>query len=402
MLNPHANQGLASRQRRYGSHEERRLDAVVVERSRRQEEAERLARVGLSEIVISLDGEHESQHWSAGIYAILRRDRLAPPLQRNAYVLQYVHPDDQQRVFRSSSDALEHGRTVVMAYRIVCDDGSVVQVTECLAVVSASATERLLFSDLKEITPVMPATVPQSGAPEPLQESLAAAAHAAQAMPSLVATFDALREREQQRLAREMHDDFGQLLAAMKLDLCMLTEKLARGDTSGQAQIDNLKELVDSMISSTRRIIAELPPKAVDELGLFPALEQLAAGFRKRHALGLTLRLPSAPPRTTPDVDLAVYRVLQEALNNIARHAGATRVDIQITCSPTHLSMCIQDNGKGIRAADLGKSGSFGLQWMRERVLALAGSFELNQVGDGGTSIAISLPLRQPTAGPLA
>ena len=212
-------------------------------------------------------------------------------------------------------------------------------------------------------------------------------------------TFNALREREQQRLAREMHDDFGQLLAAMKLDLCILQEKLASGGRTGLSQVENLQELVDTMITSTRRIIAELPPKAVDDLGLFPALEQLVAGFRKRHPIRLITRMGKQSTRLDPDVELATYRVLQEALNNIVRHAGATTVDIDVDCSATHLRLLVRDNGHGICATELSKGGSFGLLWMRERVLALAGTIDIDSDAGQGTCIAMSLPLQPITAG---
>lgn len=394
MLNPHASQGPASRQRRFGTVDERFHDLLTVERLRRHEEAERIARIGLFEISVSIDGGHESQHWSAGIYAILRRDPLTSPLQRTAYVTQYVHPEDQQRVLGSSLDALEHGREVGMTYRIVCDDGSVSEVSEHLAVVTTTATERLLFSDLKEIPSSGPGALLRPATRDPEQPSVGEI-HAVPGLQGLVATFDALREREQKRLAREMHDDFGQLLAAMKLDLCMLKKKLVQGDSTGLSEVQNLQEMVDAMMTSVRRIIAELPPKAVDELGLFPALEQLVAGFRKRHAFRLTMRLSPSSTRLDPGVELAVYRVLQEALNNIVRHAGATVVDISVECNRTHLMLQIRDDGKGIDLADLGKSGSFGLQWMRERVLALAGTFDLGRAGAHGTCISISLPLQQ-------
>ena len=369
-----------------------------MERQRRHDEAERLAGVGLFEIAVGVNGEHESQHWSAGIYSILRRDPRAPPLQRNAYVLQYVHPDDQQRVFRLSRDALENGRSVAMTYRIVCDDGGVAQVSERLAVVTTTTTERLLFADMNEMPPPTTAVSTQVEKPLDLPRIVAPAADGQPGIEALLATFDALREREQQRLAREMHDDFGQLLLAMKIDLCMLRKKLTRGDPTTWSEVENLQELVDAMIASTRRIIAELPPKAVDELGLFPAIEQLVAGHRKRQPFQLTLRLVPPQTRADPRVELAVYRVLQEALNNVVRHAGATRVDISVECNATHLMLHIRDNGKGISTTDFGKDGSFGLMWMRERVLALAGTFDLDRVDGQGTSIIICLPMQHASS----
>lgn len=393
MLNPYPSREPAFRQSHFGSSNAESHDAVAVERMRRQEEAEQLACIGLSEIVVNLDGENERQHWSAGIYALLRRDRTAPPLQRRAYVLQYVQPEDQQRVLDLSLNAMERGHTVDMTYRIVRDDGCLSNVCERLAVVRITPTERLLFADLRQIPQHERVTIASEHTQKSTQGTLPATDTGVPAMQELLATFDALREREQRRLAREMHDDFGQLLAAMKLDLYMLNKKLTQGDPSGLQQVENLQELVDSMITSTRRIIADLPPKAVEELGLFAALEQLIAGFRKRHPAQVTIRLVPPTNRLDPAVELAAYRVLQETLNNIARHAAATAIDIDAGCSATHLRLRVRDNGKGMAAAELGKSGSFGLLWMRERVLALSGTFDLDSVDGQGTSITISLPL---------
>lgn len=397
MLNSFPSQGQAFSQRRFSSPNSQCNDLVTIERIRRQEEAEKLANIGLFEIAISLDGESENQQWSAGIYAILRRDRQAPPLPRDAYILQYVHPEDQQRVSALSLDAIEHGRPVDIAYRIVRDDCGVSDVTERLAVVTTTASERLLFADLKELPRRGPAVVASGEAQKSSPDDLLPSHAELAGTQGLLATFELFREREHQRLARELHDDFGQLLAAMKLDLCMLSEKTAQGDSTGLSQIDSLQELVDTMIASTRRIIAELPPKAVDELGLFPALEQLVAGFRKRHPIQLTFRMASPSTRLDAKVELAVYRILQETLTNVVRHANATTVYIDVECSTTYLRLKIRDDGKGITAAEMAKSGSFGLLWMRERVLGLAGTVDIDSVSGQGTAIAISLPLQQAT-----
>ena len=417
MLNPQSKYGLTSIQRTCAGPGPVPDDTAVMERMRRHEEAELLARVGVCEITTGSEPGQESQHWSAGMYAILRRDRSDPPLARIEYILHYVHPTDQKRVLGVDLRSVTPESPVDIAYRIVRDDGCVSTVTERLTLIATTATERLLFGDLKEVSSSGPgfATKPLADPtarisngptakiwaetfvfkqyPEPLQAIKSQSTH------ELLSTFEAFREREQQRIAREMHDDFGQLLAAMKLDLCMLQKKLAQSKRSDLQEVDNLHELVDAMIASTRRIIAELPPKAIDELGLFAALDQLVAGFCKRHPLQMSMRLAPPPIRLQPDIELAAYRVLQEALNNIARHAEATTVDIDVNCSPTDLLLHVTDNGKGASAADISKNESFGLAWMQERVEDLAGSISIQSAEGKGTSISVSLPLR-PAAGP--
>ena len=396
MLIPQANSRWSVRRRGFGSTDPLTHDAVTSERLRRQEQAELLARIGTFELAIGLDGERENQHWSPGIYAILHRDRSAPALSRNAYVLQYVHPEDQTRVLSLGRQAIAHGRSVEMIYRIVRDDGGISCVTERLSLVTTTPTERLVFGDLTDTRlpePLFAIPVQENGIASMPTALPDAQSPSSTALQAVMTTLDKFKEAEQLRLAREMHDDFGQLLAAMKLDLCTLQRKLTHAEPAAADQIENLHELVNAMISSVRRIIAAQPPKAVEETGLFAAFEQLVTGFRKRHAVSITTRL--IPPTIPIDhrIELAAYRILQEALSNTVRHSGATKVEIAAGCSETHFSLRITDNGKGTSADDLQKTGSFGMLSMRARVHALTGTISVDSTAGQGTSLVVSLPL---------
>ncbi len=213
-------------------------------------------------------------------------------------------------------------------------------------------------------------------------------------LQKMIAMLDSMREEEQKRLAQEMHDDLGQLLAAMKMDLSSLQQSLPKNDTKLARQVNTLNELVDAMVTSVRRIIADLPPKMLEDIGLFGALELLLANFEKRHAIEFTLDVPQSEPMLDNTVATPIYRIVQEALNNVAKHARATRVDVKMDCRENYLVLRISDDGIGISRDKLRKPGSFGLIGMRERTAALGGEMTIDD-SPGGTIIQIVIPNAQ-------
>lgn len=212
-----------------------------------------------------------------------------------------------------------------------------------------------------------------------------------------------IREEERKRIARELHDDLGQTLGAMRIDLTLLRKSLpvdATAVTKNAAVIDSL---LLSAITSVRRISSDLRPRPLDDLGLVAALQMLAEEFSQRHHIrcDVETRVDELP---LPDqVASPLFRMVQESLNNVAKHAEATHVRIEIIKSENGLSLRIADNGRGLSAADTKKSASFGLIGMRERARAMGGSFEVNSDANKnneqscGTTIDISVPL--PAAG---
>lgn len=214
-------------------------------------------------------------------------------------------------------------------------------------------------------------------------------------LQKIVAALDSLREEEQRRLAHDMHDDLGQLLAAMKIELDALRQCLPVQPDSTLQPINNLSDLVDTMALSVRRIIADLPPKALEDFGLFCALEMLTENFEKRHQISVYLNKPSPEPLMRSNLKTPIYRMIQEALNNIAKHARATQVDVLIECRDAHIGLVIRDNGTGLAPDSLKKPDSFGLLGMRQRTAALGGKFSIANIAGSGTEIRIMIPLRQ-------
>jgi two-component system sensor histidine kinase UhpB len=214
----------------------------------------------------------------------------------------------------------------------------------------------------------------------------------------LISALDAVREDEQKRLAREMHDDLGQLLAAMKMDLSALAQQIPPGDCNALERLDTINDLVNSMLVSIRRIIADLPPKLLDDAGLFDALHLLSRNFERRYGISCRLQLPEEEPQLPGKTASMLYRVVQESLTNIAKHAQATCAAITMKADQSSLVLSIVDNGKGASAAELEKNGSFGLICMRERVAALEGVLQIDTAPGAGMAVHLSLPRQEFSA----
>ncbi|HEY0589539.1 MAG TPA: sensor histidine kinase [Pseudoduganella sp.] len=199
-----------------------------------------------------------------------------------------------------------------------------------------------------------------------------------------------IREDERVHISRELHDDLGQLLATLRVELTLL-KQLPPGSPDTEARLASMDNLLVTAIGSLRRIAGNLRPRALDEGGLYFALESLRREFEKRH--GISCLLDAHPDVLVLDerYSTAIYRLVQESLTNIARHAGASTAEVRLQRDGGNLCIEITDDGKGIAAGDMAKADALGLLGMRERVAALRGS--MNVDGGSGTRIAIRIPL---------
>ena len=202
------------------------------------------------------------------------------------------------------------------------------------------------------------------------------------------------REEEKARLARELHDELGQLLTALKMDLSWLRERLAAADVAEKAQ--EMSALLDKTVMATRRISADLRPLMLDDLGLADAAAWLVEDFAKRSGVECRITLPPSESldQLSKSVATALYRAVQESLTNIARHAQARRAWVIFSAENGHIHVEIEDDGRGIAAEDLAKARSLGLKGMRERITYLGGSLEIAPAPRGGTRIRLRVPAK--------
>ncbi|MFZ6744316.1 MASE3 domain-containing protein [Undibacterium sp. JH2W] len=211
-------------------------------------------------------------------------------------------------------------------------------------------------------------------------------------LTQLSATLQSIREEERKHIARELHDDLGQLLAALRMDLSLLQrDSVLTGKT--QQTLNSMDQLILTAITTLRRIATDLRPRALDEGGLYFALQTLQKEFSQRHGIDCELEANEEQLALDDAHSTAIFRIIQESLTNVVRHADATEVQIVFDRKPSRLSFSISDNGKGIEADDMRKSRSFGLVGMRERVKAMQGEFLVDSHPGEGTRINVNLPL---------
>ena len=215
---------------------------------------------------------------------------------------------------------------------------------------------------------------------------------------SLAARLQSVREGERIRIAREIHDELGQMLTGFKMDLCWLERRFTEMNTQAAGipllnKMKTMSGLIDEMVQSVRKISSELRPRALDDLGLVPAMEWQAREFEERTGLECQFTSPAADIHLPPDHCTAVFRIFQEALTNVARHARATRVTLHLQTSADHLVLEIRDNGRGITDEEVANSQSLGLLGMRERALILGGDVRISGATGDGTTVTVEVPL---------
>ncbi len=222
-----------------------------------------------------------------------------------------------------------------------------------------------------------------------------------QQMRQLALHLQSVREAERTAIAREIHDELGQLLTGLKFDLTRLKITLAESRTrpkrrASDAAIADMVQLVDMSLACVRRIATELRPPALDELGLVAALEWQVREFTDRTGICCVIQVPSPVSDLSPELSTALFRIFQEALTNIARHAHATNVEVTLTEDGGVLRLVVRDNGAGITASQLAGSRSLGILGMRERALLFGGSLQIDGIPGQGTTVVAEIPRKRP------
>ncbi len=197
------------------------------------------------------------------------------------------------------------------------------------------------------------------------------------------------QEQERRRLARELHDETGQALASILLGLRSAED--APDPAAQREAVARLRELVVTTLHDVRRLAVELRPAALDDFGLVPALGRLAESFREGSGVELEVESRLGEERLPGEVETAVYRIVQEALTNVLKHAGAKHVSILLTRKNENVSIVIEDDGRGFRPGETGDSG-LGLAGMRERVNLLDGTLAIESSPGKGTTLVVSVP----------
>jgi signal transduction histidine kinase/DNA-binding response OmpR family regulator len=200
------------------------------------------------------------------------------------------------------------------------------------------------------------------------------------------------REEERTHIAREIHDEFGQALTALKMDLSWLSRRLPPGETHLLEKAEVMSDLVDDTIHMVRRVATELRPGVLDDLGLVAALEWQAQEFAGRTGIECELHLGQEDVTLGRDLYTTVFRIYQETLTNVARHAEASLVRVDLEIGLDELVLSVRDNGKGITGDEISDPKSLGLIGMRERARSCGGSITFQGVPGQGTTVTVQVP----------
>ena len=203
-----------------------------------------------------------------------------------------------------------------------------------------------------------------------------------------------VREEERARIAREIHDVLGQTLTALKLDVSSLREMVAHREPGADTRLQEIAGLLDTAIKDVRRLASELRPVVLDQLGLPAAVEWLTRDFQRRTGIECRVRSHLPEIAVPADVSTGLFRILQEALTNVARHSAATRVDVTLEHASRILYLDVTDNGRGLSEAAQANQDSLGILGMRERALLLGGFIDLKGETGTGTKLTAWVPLK--------
>lgn len=217
---------------------------------------------------------------------------------------------------------------------------------------------------------------------------------------ALSASLQSTREEERKHIAREIHDELGQVLTAINMDVGLLIDGIENSEIESDDQVieylRSIEELVDGSIQSVRNIASELRPDVLDHLGLISAIEWYLEEFSKRYKIDYQFNNSTGAMDFSDEERVAVFRIVQEALTNVARHAEATKVEISIKYNNKKLLIFINDNGKGIREDKIENIQSIGIIGMKERVSLIGGGLYIKRNENGGTTVQLEVPMKKP------
>jgi len=213
--------------------------------------------------------------------------------------------------------------------------------------------------------------------------------HAYVQLGQLTRRLEAAKEDERRHIARELHDELGQALTAVKLNL----QLLAQGRGTAADRLRESTEMVDRSIQAVRELSRGMRPPLLDEIGLVPALQAFLDEQARRSGIAFELKAPPADGRGPPEIEIAAFRIVQEAVTNVVRHAEARRVSVRVGRSDRALDIAVRDDGRGFDVdGALARGGHLGLVGMRERASALGGTFALRSAAGEGTEVRVRLP----------
>jgi two-component system sensor histidine kinase UhpB len=296
-------------------------------------------------------------------------------------ILGAIHPDDVDRVTACLTAHLERKHAYDIDYRVRARSGEFRWINSRGQALWRSAGEPYrMVGWIIDVTDRKLADEALRGSREELKY--------------LSANIQNVREEEKARIARELHDDLGQQLTALKIEVGRIESRTGglKGALAG-SQLRTVYALIDQLVVSVRRIAADLRPAILDDLGLIPAIEWFTDEFSARYGMRVIRRIDAEDIEFNRESATTVFRIVQEAMTNVARHSGANEVTLEIARDASNCIVSVMDNGRGYSSAERPAPHSFGLLGMRERAALLGGDLRILSAPDQGFALFVSLPL---------
>ncbi len=298
-----------------------------------------------------------------------------------------VHPDDKILTDKRKENLL-NGKSNIMEFRIITRDNNIKWLKEyCYSEWSFKENRVVrIFGAAQDITK-------QKNAEEKLHKSR-------EQLRKLASHLEQVREKERTRISRELHDDLGQILTALKLDLSVITKKLnAENETIDykkvSSELKSLNDIIDGLINRVREISSELRSPVLEELGLYEAIEWHINNFQKRSGIHCYFKSNLIDNNLNSDIANCLVKIMQEAFTNILRHSKANFVKIELFKFNDKIDFVIKDNGVGITKEEIENNKSLGLIGMKERVRSLNGKIQITGNPKKGTDISVEIPLAE-------
>lgn len=353
----------------------RKTEQALQEQKSRLAHAQKLSHIGSWE----LDLVNDVEHWSDEVFRIFG---YAPQAftPSESQKLESVHPDDRYKFQSHLRQGVATREQFEFEFRVLRSNNEVRIVRSLNEVVRDRKGEAVsLLGTLQDVTQRRQVDAQLRRSHEELRR--------------LTAHLQLARESERISIARAIHDEMGQSLTAQKIDMVRLKSKLPR-DVPLLAELsEEILQSINQTISSVQRILTELRPALLDDLGLVAAIEWQVNEFQRRTKIQCHLVLPDDEPDLTLDQRTALFRIMQESLTNVLRHSNADTMWVELTVDGHWLLMSIIDNGKGISDLEVLGSHSFGLMGMHERAYIFGGSVNIHGKEGKGTTVFARIPL---------
>lgn len=300
-----------------------------------------------------------------------------------------VHPDDRDMLRRNWEEATRNQQVSVSEYRFVRPNGSTAWV------IGQAIPERDADGAIVGYVGTTTDITDRKLAEKEMEES-------SQKLRQLTTHLLNIREEERKRIGREIHDELGQQLTAIKMDISWIAKKTDPSQEAFKTKLQNVIALLDGGNQSIRRILNELRPVILDDYGLLEALRWQAQQFTANTHIPVAMTASESDMKIPEEISTCIFRIFQEALTNITRYAKATQVKVSLDIDSDSVLMNIEDNGLGFDTELTKTKKSFGILGMKERVASLNGRFDLSSVPGNGTRISIHIPITQKTTDPVS